>query len=180
MTNRERREEEGMEEDAFDSMQGSGEEEVTREIAKRSVELMKEKVFDEMRESGKESVRAKLGPGEVEGYLENGKLIMGRRPSEVERREIWQRSSFPIQATMGRLPTEPFRVPLVMAEKAFETYERCFGRGQTLERLRERGGFGWSEFCLLFCNRNPAGASHEMTISATHVVGMLLVEMRSG
>ena len=95
----------------------------------------------------------------------------------ISREELWQRTSFPIQASLGQPETAPFRIPMVMAEKAFETYKKLFGGAQTFERLGERGGFGWSEFCMLFCGGNPVGATEEMVANATHTAAAALAEI---
>ena len=46
-------------------------------------------------------------------------------------------------------------VPWVMAEKAYLTYARCFGSGQSLLCLAERGGFGVQEFSCLYAGHDP-------------------------
>ena len=35
------------------------------------------------------------------------------------------------------------------AEKIYEIYRKLYGTTQSLERLAERGGFGWEEVALL-------------------------------
>lgn len=39
----------------------------------------------------------------------------------------------------------PAKIPWELAERAYESYARKHGRGQSLERLNERGGFSFSE-----------------------------------
>lgn len=39
------------------------------------------------------------------------------------------------------------------AEKIYEIYSGLYGTGQSLERLAERGGFGWEEVALLVKER---------------------------
>jgi hypothetical protein len=51
---------------------------------------------------------------------------------------------FPLQ-TSRHAPPGPVRIPWSVAEKAYGAYAREYGRGQSLERLAERGGFGWCE-----------------------------------
>lgn len=41
------------------------------------------------------------------------------------------------------------------AERAYATYAKLYGRGQSLERLGERGGFGMLEFAMLRAGRRP-------------------------
>lgn len=41
-------------------------------------------------------------------------------------------------------------IPWDMAEIAYATYSRMYGTGQTLQRLADRGGFGWYEFLHLY------------------------------
>lgn len=54
---------------------------------------------------------------------------------------------FPIQGGLT--------VSWASAEAAYATYARLFGRGQSLERLAERGGFGMAEFAMLRAGRCP-------------------------
>jgi hypothetical protein len=51
---------------------------------------------------------------------------------------------FPIQAERGTAP-HPTRVPWSVADKAYSVYAARYGKGQSLARLAERGGFGPSE-----------------------------------
>lgn len=51
---------------------------------------------------------------------------------------------FPIQAEREAQP-HPMRVPWNVAELAYSVYAGRYGRGQSLERLAERGGFAPSE-----------------------------------
>lgn len=55
---------------------------------------------------------------------------------------------FPIQGGLT--------IPKWAAERAYTTYRKLFGCGQSLERLGERGGFGMFEFVLLFEGKHPA------------------------
>ena len=50
---------------------------------------------------------------------------------------------FPLQTDKG--PLGPLEIPWAIAEEAYAAYVRCYGGEQTLERLAERGGFGWLE-----------------------------------
>lgn len=36
------------------------------------------------------------------------------------------------------------------AEKIYERYTKLFGTGQSLERIAERGGFGWDEVAYIW------------------------------
>jgi len=49
---------------------------------------------------------------------------------------------FPIQIERGG---DGSTIPWWLAEVAYKSYARCFGRDQSLERLAERGGFGRDE-----------------------------------
>jgi len=60
---------------------------------------------------------------------------------------------FPIQGHSG---AAGFDIPWAMAERAYVNYDRRYSNGQTLETLAQRGGFGWAEFVLLYCDRNPS------------------------
>ena len=44
------------------------------------------------------------------------------------------------------------QVPWGIAEAAYKAYSRKYGVGQSLQRLAERGGFGWSELVALLRN----------------------------
>ena len=46
-------------------------------------------------------------------------------------------------------------IPLWMAEKAYEMYDKLYHNDQTLARIGERHGFGWIEFCMLYCGEKP-------------------------
>jgi hypothetical protein len=56
---------------------------------------------------------------------------------------------FPLQ-TSRSAPVGPLQIPWSVAEKAYGAYAREYGRGQSLERLAERGGFGWCEMDTLY------------------------------
>lgn len=55
--------------------------------------------------------------------------------------------TFPIQARRGT--TEPKSIPWADAKIAYRAYCYLYGTGQSLERLAERGGFGWVEYLAL-------------------------------
>lgn len=55
---------------------------------------------------------------------------------------------FPLQASKGRLG--PLSIPWSVAEKAYGVYAGMYGKGQSLERLAERGGFGTCEMDDLY------------------------------
>jgi hypothetical protein len=40
-------------------------------------------------------------------------------------------------------------IPWSLAQLAYEKYSEHYGTGQSLERLAERGGFGWAELASL-------------------------------
>jgi hypothetical protein len=40
-------------------------------------------------------------------------------------------------------------IPWGVAEEAYKVYSRRYGKDQSLERLAQRGGFGWSELVWL-------------------------------
>ena len=41
-------------------------------------------------------------------------------------------------------------IPWWLAEIVYKAYSRLFGNSQSLERLAERGGFGWAEVKVIF------------------------------
>ncbi|AMV25489.1 hypothetical protein VT84_13910 [Gemmata sp. SH-PL17] len=51
---------------------------------------------------------------------------------------------FPLQ-TSRTAPAGPRQIPWSVAEVAYGEYTRLYGSSQSLERLAERGGFGWCE-----------------------------------
>src|SRR5690606_9962744 len=51
---------------------------------------------------------------------------------------------FPIQAERGAKP-HPMKIPWSVAERAYSVYAARYGKGQSLERMAERGGFGPGE-----------------------------------
>lgn len=57
---------------------------------------------------------------------------------------------FPIQQSTDRARKHPRAIPWSMAEVAYWSYEGRYGSEQSLERMAERGGYGWDEFCELF------------------------------
>lgn len=56
---------------------------------------------------------------------------------------------FPLQPSRDKRPG-PLSIPWSVAEKAYGVYAGLFGRGKTLERLAERGGFGVCEMDTLY------------------------------
>jgi hypothetical protein len=44
-------------------------------------------------------------------------------------------------------------VPLEVAEEAYKEYSRRYGTSQSLDRIRERGGFGAAEIATLLFDR---------------------------
>lgn len=58
---------------------------------------------------------------------------------------------FPLQTSRGEdVKPGPIQIPWSIAEKAYGAYARAYGRGQSLERLAERGGFEWYEMDMLY------------------------------
>lgn len=55
-----------------------------------------------------------------------------------------EQKTFPIQSKRGAAP-HPTRISWETAELAYSVYASEYGRGQSLERLAERGGFGPGE-----------------------------------
>jgi len=53
-------------------------------------------------------------------------------------------------------------IPWSLAERAYRTYAEHYGRQQSLERLAERGGFGWSEFLHLYYGDTTYAKKEEM------------------
>ena len=56
---------------------------------------------------------------------------------------------FPLQ-TSGRAAPGPVSVPWPVADRAWAEYSARYGRDQSVERLAQRGGFGWCEMDELF------------------------------
>lgn len=48
---------------------------------------------------------------------------------------------------------DPERIPKVLADLVYSQYKREFSNGQSLERLRARGGFGVYEIAWLLSRR---------------------------
>lgn len=59
---------------------------------------------------------------------------------------------FPLQAGYrdAKSAPHPLQIPWSVAEKAYCEYARQYGRGQSLERLAERGGFDGAEMDMLY------------------------------
>jgi hypothetical protein len=66
---------------------------------------------------------------------------------------------FPIQdeTTTDRIERPRGQVPWFIAEMAYLHYVELYGRCQTLERIADRGGFGWSELVSLLLKQRPSG-----------------------
>lgn len=64
---------------------------------------------------------------------------------------------FPIQGeyveasggATGRVRRPPGEVPWGVAALAYEHYAKLYGRTQSMDRIAERGGFGWTELVAL-------------------------------
>jgi hypothetical protein len=80
---------------------------------------------------------------------------------------------FPIQNT----GTVPWR----FAERAYVSYARRYGTGQSLERLAERGGFGLMEFAYLYYDNvqgpNPRARDADMWTHVSRDVVRLIQEI---
>lgn len=51
----------------------------------------------------------------------------------------------------GVIPKRPAgQIPWRLAEIAYRAYRRRYGNDQTIERMAQRGGFGWAEWAALF------------------------------
>lgn len=55
---------------------------------------------------------------------------------------------FPLQSSRGGYG--PPSIPWEIADKAFMRYSARYGKDQSLERIAERGGFGWCEMDLFY------------------------------
>ncbi len=90
-------------------------------------------------------------------------------PTLQPRAEDADTRRFPIQSTPREV--SPCRsVPWVMAEKAWGTYRARYGEGQTLERMAERGGFGWREFAYLYAGLDDYTATDAQRQAALDAV----------
>lgn len=71
--------------------------------------------------------------------------------TNIERRRVVSEKMFPLQTSRKKeIIPGPLQIPWSVAEKAYGAYAREYGRGQSLERLAERGGFGWCEMDALY------------------------------
>ncbi len=58
---------------------------------------------------------------------------------------------FPLQISRNKdVQPGPLSIPWSVAEKAYGAYAREYGRDQSMERMAERGGFGWCEMDTLY------------------------------
>lgn len=94
-----------------------------------------QKQLEQIRERAKEIV---TGTVWAEVYHQDVTLLLSLIDSHAVQR------LFPIQNGPS--------IPWDMAEIAYATYSKMHGTGQSLKRLAERGGFGWSEFLHLYFN----------------------------
>lgn len=62
---------------------------------------------------------------------------------------------FPVQGLSHVPHGVRFRISWEIAEKAYEYYSEKFGKGQSLERLAERGGFDISEIICFLAKQFP-------------------------
>jgi len=62
----------------------------------------------------------------------------------------WNCKTSPIQKGYGESNTS---IPYEVAEEAYKEYSAQYGKQQTLERLNERGGFGFAELSILLYER---------------------------
>jgi hypothetical protein len=90
-----------------------------------------------------------------------------------------EEKTFPIQQTsmdyrkegFRPLRVEGFRIPWKMAERAYETYSKKYGDDQSIEDMAKRGGFGWNEFCVLYCGIPPkAQLDYKIIAACANVV----------
>lgn len=95
----------------------------------------------------RERLETRLRPGRLSIHchvqVADLRLVLDALKAEVERLKAVERRTFPLQASLGL--RGPVNIPWSVAEKAYGAYALRFGRGQTLERLAERGGFSWAE-----------------------------------
>lgn len=64
-----------------------------------------------------------------------------------------KKKTFPIQSPIHVRGMGQLTIPWHIAEEAYKEYILQGGRGQSLERLAERGGFGWEEIIHLLFDR---------------------------
>ena len=76
-------------------------------------------------------------------------------PKELER--IRERT-FPIQKGTD--------VPWAMAQRAYVYYSEQYGNTQSIERMAQRGGFGWQEFACFLAGHDPRSGHVECTEKA--------------
>jgi hypothetical protein len=64
------------------------------------------------------------------------------RPFPIQRDRDWNK-----EREMEDHPS--CTIPWWLAEEAYTWYSKCFGTGQSLQRLADRGGFGRKELLML-------------------------------
>ncbi len=100
--------------------------------------------LQEQRQKFHESMRAYPEP------MGDGGLDVTEKtfPIQGEVPEWFHSASGEIVARRPRRPAG--KIPWRLAVCAYNEYSRLYGTQQSLERLAERGGFGWTEFGELF------------------------------
>jgi hypothetical protein len=69
---------------------------------------------------------------------------------------------FPLQISRNASPG-PRQIPWSVAEVAYNAYSAKYGSSQSLERLAERGGFGWCEMDIFYPGwRDAVDTSHQL------------------
>jgi hypothetical protein len=58
-----------------------------------------------------------------------------------------------VETVKCQKPSEPGRIPKILAEQAYKEYAAQYGTSQSFDRLHERGGFGADELAILLYDR---------------------------
>lgn len=82
--------------------------------------------------------------GVIERRMQHGQVRLAPDASKL----------FPV-TTDSKSPSPVASIPWCLAEKAYETYVFWFGTDHSLEKIAALGGFGWSQFAVLYAGKDP-------------------------
>ena len=116
--------------------------ELAKAWAERSVYMAWAERDEQIVEAGKGMMRQFEACEEARHRAEKAEAELAKARAGGER-------TFPLQVCKDIEPG-PKHIPWSIAEKAYGVYVGKYGRCQSLERLAERGGFGWDEMDNLY------------------------------